>query len=289
MTKTKTEWEELKSNSQLFNASTDKCPFTFVETHCHIDYLKSINAETLAELSTKFGIDKMITISVSPENVNEAFTLAQSFPKIFCTQGIHPHDARLASQDVWTQIRQNYRTDRSQIRPKIVAIGEIGLDYHYNKSPVEIQKNVFEEQLSLAIELNLPCVIHTRDADEDTLAILNNFPKLKGAVLHSYTSGMALAEWALSRNFYLGFNGIITFKNAENVREVLNLVPLNQLLLETDSPFLSPIPFRGSENNPLRIPWIALKISELKNESLEKIASETTKNAHQLFDFSLGA
>ena len=279
MPKSRSEWEELQASPLLFDHTSQKCAYSFIETHCHIDYLKNVEAEKLILDAKNFGIERMITISVSPDNINQALALALKYPEVYCTQGIHPHDARLAEKEVWELIKSNVADNHE----KIVAIGEIGLDYHYNKSPHEIQKNVFEEQLQLACDLNLPCVIHTRDADDDTLTIMQNFPKLKGAVLHSYTSGIPLAEWALSQNFYLGFNGIITFKNAENVRDVLQIVPLEQLLLETDSPFLSPIPFRGSENNPLRIPWIAQKIAEIKQESIERIASHTTQNAKKLF------
>jgi len=136
--------------------------------------------------------------------------------------------------------------------PKMVAVGEIGLDYHYNNSPPEIQRSAFERQLQIACDQDLPVVIHTRDADEDTKAILKNFSsklKRKG-VVHSFTSTLELAEFVLSEGFYIGFNGIITFKKAENVQEVVKITPVERILFETDSPFLTPVPHTGKENAP---------------------------------------
>lgn len=165
------------------------------------------------------------------------------------------------------------------------AVGEIGLDYHYNNSPIDVQKKVFEKQLQLACDLDLPVVIHTREADEDTRDILKNFiPHLKRkGVLHSFTSGRALAEYALSEGFYLGFNGIITFKKAENVQEVVQITPLEQILLETDSPFLTPVPHRGKENAPYYLPFIAQKVAELKGETIEKILPIVYQNSLNCF------
>jgi TatD DNase family protein len=170
-----------------------------------------------------------------------------------------------------------------------VAIGEIGLDYHYSKSPHDEQRQAFEEQLQIAIDFNLPVVIHSRDADEDTMAILKNFSstlKRKG-VIHSFTSGLKLAELAIKENFYLGFNGIITFKNAENVRDALRLTPVEKILLETDSPFLTPDPYRGMENAPYYLPFIAEKIAEVKNLELTSVLEHAYKNSIDLFHFKL--
>jgi TatD DNase family protein len=169
--------------------------------------------------------------------------------------------------------------------PKMVAVGEIGLDYHYNNSPADIQKSVFEKQLQIACDQDLPVVIHTRDADEDTKAILKNFSstlKRKG-VVHSFTSSLELAEFVLNEGFYIGFNGIITFKKAENVQEVVKITPPERILFETDSPFLTPVPHRGKENAPYYLPFVAAKIAELKNLEIEGLKKQVYENSLSCF------
>lgn len=239
--------------------ATLPCPI--IETHCHLDYLKNIGLDNLINTTTQLGIEKIITISVAPNNFQAVIDLSSKYQNVYCTQGIHPHQAIDFNDDCLTTLKQNINSS------KVVAIGEIGLDYYYNKSPIETQRKVFETHLQLAIDSDLPVVIHTRDADEDTISILKNFSqklKRKG-VLHSFTSGKALAEFAVSEGFSLGFNGIITFKNALNVVQVLELTPLENILLETDAPFLTPAPHRGEENNSLYLPLIADKIAQVKN------------------------
>jgi TatD DNase family protein len=166
-----------------------------------------------------------------------------------------------------------------------VAVGEIGLDYHYNNSPRDIQIAVFEKQLQIACDTNLPVVIHTREADEDTRDILKNFSKnLKSkGVIHSFTSSKELAEFVLAENFYIGFNGIITFKNAINVQDVVKITPIEQILFETDSPFLTPVPHRGKENAPYYLPHIVEKIAELKNISLDILKPQVYQNSFRCF------
>ncbi len=168
---------------------------------------------------------------------------------------------------------------------KMVAVGEIGLDYHYNNSPAEVQRSAFERQLQIACDQDMPVVIHTREADEDTKAILRNYSstlKRKG-VIHSFTSTLDLAEFVLSEGFYIGFNGIITFKKAENVQEVVKITPQERILFETDSPFLTPVPHRGKENAPFYLPFVAAKIAELKNVDLDLLKVQVLKNSLQCF------
>lgn len=251
----------------------------FIETHCHLDYLK---AEPLDEIRRKIqeaGICRVVTIGVDPENLDKVKDLSDSFAEIYFTQGIHPHDAKDATENEFKKIRE-----RSGL-PKMVAVGEIGLDYHYNNSPAEIQQSVFEHQLQIAADQDMPVVIHTRDADEDTIAILRNFRqtlKRKG-VIHSFTSSLALAEFVLKEGFYIGFNGIITFKKAENVQEVVKVTPVERILFETDSPFLTPVPHRGKENAPFYLPFVAEKIAELKNLDLEELKKQVFENSLTCF------
>jgi TatD DNase family protein len=258
-------------------------PHPIIETHFHLDYLKANTKEEIISLAGKYNIEKMITISVSPENVDSVIEIANSYSEIYCTQGLHPHEGKEWNPEVKQKILNNL-SDKTRNK-KIVAIGEIGLDFYYSKSPREEQLNAFEEQLQIAVDHDLPVVIHSRDADEDTEAILKNFSKTlkRKGVIHSFTSGLGLAQFAINEGFCLGFNGIITFKNAENVRDALRITPLDKILLETDAPFLTPDPYRGVENAPMYIPFIAEKIAEVKSVSVDEVLIQAYQNSKQLF------
>ena len=250
-----------------------------IETHCHLDYLKDRPlAETLI-LSKQAGVEKIITIAVSPDNLDSVLGIAANNPDIFCTQGIHPHDASKYNDEVEAKIIFNLT------QQKVVAVGEIGLDYHYDNSPRQLQMDAFKRQLIIAINHQKPVVIHTREAEDDTVQILNELaPKLaRKGVIHSFTSTPELAKTVLALGFHIGFNGIITFKNAQNVREIVELTPLDRILIETDSPFLAPIPHRGKENAPFNLPFVAAKIAEIKNISVDEVLRVTTENAKNLF------
>jgi TatD DNase family protein len=250
-----------------------------IETHCHLDYLKALPLEEIRTLIKEAGINKVITIGVDPENLDRVKEISEIYPEVYFTQGIHPHDAKNA-----TDVEFNKIISRASLS-KMVAVGEIGLDYHYNNSPQDVQKSVFEKQLQIACDQDLPVVIHTRDADEDTKAILKNFSstlKRKG-VVHSFTSSIELAEFVLAEGFHIGFNGIITFKKAENVQEVVKITPPEKILFETDSPFLTPVPHRGKENAPYYLPFVAAKIAELKNLDVEKLKTQVYQNSLNCF------
>lgn len=250
-----------------------------IETHCHLDYLKAEPLEEIRKKISEAGITKVITIGVDPLNLDKVKELSDEFPEVYFTQGIHPHDAK-----EFTDVEFEKISTRATL-PKMVAVGEIGLDYHYNNSPQDVQKEVLEKQLQLACDKDLPVVIHTREADEDTKAIIKNFSahlKRKG-VVHSFTSSLDLAEFVLSEGFYLGFNGIITFKKAENVQEAVRITPVERILFETDSPFLTPVPHRGKENAPYYLPFVAAKIAELKNIDIEQLKNQVLKNSLTCF------
>ena len=250
-----------------------------IETHCHLDYLKDRPLEeTLAE-AQRVNIERIITIAVAPENLARVRELSQMSPFVYGTQGIHPHDAESYSDEVETEIR-NHVGDG-----KMVAVGEIGLDYFYDNADREIQREVFRRQLQIACDTNRPVVIHSRDADEDTIAILGEFEttlKRRG-VIHSFTSGPGLASYAISQGWCLGFNGISTFNKAENVRDIIRMTPIDQLLLETDSPFLTPVPYRGKENAPFYIPFVAEKIAEVKELGITEVLQTTYRNSLRTF------
>ena len=250
-----------------------------IETHCHLDYLEADELRVTLERSREVGIERIVTIAVSPENLDTVLELAHADESIWGTQGIHPHEAEKYNAEVGATIRSRMDDDR------IVAVGEIGLDYYYDHADRAVQRQVFEQQLQIAIDCDMPIVVHTREAEEDTRAILGNFVgqlKRKG-VIHSFTSSLALAEFCLGEGFCLGFNGIATFNRADNVREVVAATPLDQLLLETDAPYLTPVPYRGKPNAPYYLPFIAEKIAQVKGYDIEYLLQQAWHNSVGLF------
>ena len=259
---------------------TPSSKYPLFETHCHLDYLKENDLDKVIQLSKEIGVKKIVTISVSPSNFQDVHNLCLVDDMIYGTQGVHPHEAKDWTHDVDQKIRKDIADNQ-----KIVAVGEIGLDYYYNHSYEKDQKKAFEEQLQLASELDLPVVIHSRDAEDDTISILKNFSQTlkKKGVIHSFTSNLSLAEFALSEGLYLGFNGIVTFKNAHDVREALEVCPIDKILIETDSPFLTPTPHRGKENSPCYLPFIAQYIADFKKEKPEVILPKIYQNSLHFF------
>lgn len=250
-----------------------------LETHFHLDYLKEAPAEDILAAARAIGVDRFMTISVQPDNMPKAMELAQRFDDVFCTLGVHPHEA--AEFDDATEAYMREHAAKANNQGKVVAVGEIGLDYYYDHCDREVQKNVFRRQLELAIEFDLPVVIHTREADEDTAAILQEFaPRMnRKGVIHSFTSRMELARLGVELGFMLGINGIVTFNKAENVREIVAATPIESLLLETDSPYLTPMPYRGIENAPKYLPFVAEKIADVKGLDVETVLQQTWQNS----------
>lgn len=249
-----------------------------IETHCHLDYLEPAELDAALAAAKAVNVERIVTIAVSVDNLSKVRELAKR-DGIWGTQGIHPHEAEQFTEATAAEILQFGQDE------KMLAVGEIGLDYYYDHADRDVQKKVFERQLELAVELDKPIVVHTREADDDTKAILSNFSghlKKKG-VIHSFTSGLALAEYCLSEGFMLGFNGIITFNRAENVREVLAATPMAQMVVETDAPYLTPVPFRGKPNEPKYLPFIVEKIAEVKGVSVEEVLTATYQNSERLF------
>lgn len=250
-----------------------------IETHCHLDYLDQEQLEHTLERAREVGVERIITIAVSPCNLDRVFQLAHSADNVWGTQGIHPHEAEGYDSAVADTIRERAAD------PRILAVGEIGLDYFYDHADRGVQCEVFEAQLQLAVELDLPVVIHTREADDDTRAILRNFSASLASrgVIHSFTSSLELAEFCLADGYMLGFNGITTFNRADNVREVVAATPLEQLLLETDSPYLTPVPYRGKPNAPYYLPFVAEKVAGVKGVEVELLLQTARDNSLRLF------
>jgi len=250
-----------------------------IETHCHLDYLEQRELDAVLRLSSEVGIERIITIAVSADNLARVMELTRHADNIWGTQGIHPHEAASYGPEVDARIREHAADDR------VLAIGEIGLDYYYDHADRSVQRAAFERQLQTAVELDLPVVIHTRDADEDTRDILRNAsPALKRkGVIHSFTSSRALAEFCLGEGFMLGFNGITTFNRADNVREVVAITPAEQLLLETDAPYLTPVPYRGKPNAPYYLPFVAETVAAVKGLPVEELLQAAYRNSLRLF------
>ena len=253
---------------------------SFIDTHCHLDKLDSTPEEAIIE-AKQAGVQRMVTVSVDETSLDFVSSIVQQFPEVYGSVGFHPHDAAELTEDLEQKIRKLALEEK-----KLIAIGETGLDYHYMYSSAEVQQQVFSKQLQLAVELNLPVIMHSREAETDTLNILQEIPVPPLGVAHSFTSSFEMAKTLIEMGWYIGINGIVTFKNAEDLREVVSWLPLDRLLLETDSPFLAPTPFRGKPNKPAHIPAIATFIAELRGISLEQLSEQTSANAQRLFNFS---
>jgi TatD DNase family protein len=252
----------------------------FIDTHAHLTFPEyQADLPEVIERARAARIEAIINIALDDEAVKKSLKMAEEHPGfIFNAVGIHPHEA-----SEWNDSRQAQLKELA-IKHKMVAIGETGLDYHYKLSPVEQQQAVFRRSLQLAQELDLPAVVHSREASADTLRILReeNRGRLKG-VLHCFAGDMELGKGALDMGLYISFTGNITFPKAEKIRQAAGEIPLDRIMVETDCPFLSPQLFRGRRNEPAYVVEVARKIAELKGLSLEKVALAATKNARRLF------
>jgi TatD DNase family protein len=251
-----------------------------VDSHCHLDFPDFADErEAVIDRARAAGVGTMLTICTKITEFPSVRAIAESDPSIWCTVGIHPHEAE-SQPDIDTE-----RLVEFTRHPKVVGIGECGLDYHYDYAPRERQKTVFRTHARAAIEAGVPIIVHTREADDDTAELLaeeSGAGALAG-VLHCFTSGRALALSALDLGFYVSFSGIVTFKNAEDLRDVVRAVPLDRMLIETDAPYLAPVPKRGKRNEPAFVAHTAAFVAGLKGVSTETLAEATTENFHRLF------
>jgi TatD DNase family protein len=249
----------------------------FVDSHCHLNFPEFQNdLDAVMARARAVGVQTFLTINTRLDQAAALFSLTQRFSDVYCTIGVHPHDAvEYAGAD----LQENLLTLAQQER--VIGIGETGLDYYYENSPRAAQIESFKTHIAVAKTLDLPLVIHTRDADADTLACLAK-QNAKG-VFHCFSGDLALAKAALDLGFYISFSGIITFKKADALRDVVKYVPETRMLIETDAPFLAPVPHRGQRNEPAFVRDTAEKIALLKEVPLEQIATQTTANFFTLF------
>jgi TatD DNase family protein len=248
-----------------------------VDSHCHLDDPKfDEDREAAIERAHAAGIERMLAIGTGngPPDLDAAVRLADRYEFMYATVGVHPHDAAKATEETFARLRE------LAAHPKVLAIGEIGLDYHYDFSPRPVQREVFARQLALAAEVRKPIVIHTREAWEDTLEQITSLPY--GGVMHCFTGDAAQARQALDRGFHLAFGGVLTFPKAESVREAARLAPEDRLLVETDCPYLAPVPHRGKRNEPAFLVETARRLAEVRGLAAEEIAEITTRNFERL-------
>jgi len=267
-----------------------------IDAHCHL-FDRAFEGERPAvlERARTAGVGHIVVIGESRAAAEAALSFAtandsaegratsRGLPSISVVAGLHPHEAKDWSPEYELWLRS--MCARAPVRP--CALGEIGLDYHYDHSPRETQRAVFDTQLALAQELDLPVVIHAREADDDLLAGLRNFPKVR-AVLHSFSSGMALLEGALALGHWASFSGMVTFKNWA-MDDAIRLVPAGRLMVETDSPYLAPVPHRGKRNEPSYVKQVAERVAVVRGVSFEQVAAETTAACREFFGIEFGA
>lgn len=256
----------------------------FIDSHCHIDGAE-YDADRLEVIARakEAGVETMLNVGTGDPHsgaFERAVALAARHPEIFCAIGVHPHDAKL-----FDDVAEKRLIDLANQSEKVVAWGEIGLDYHYDHSPREVQREVFRRQLRIAVELNVPVVIHSRDADKDTIDILReeDVPCERAGMLHCFGGSLRMAQDAIELGFFISFAGNLTFKKAEDLRDTARQLPLDRLLIETDCPYLTPVPFRGKRNEPARVVETAKCLAELRSKSLDEVGQITSKNFERLF------
>ena len=235
------------------------------DNHCHL----SENAEEQILNARKALVVGFINVGTDLETSCDAIEKAKMLPDVWATVGVHPHEAKKGIEGIEDLLGD----------PNVVAVGEAGLDYHYDYSPREVQRKVFAEQIEMANKSDLPLVIHTREAWEETFNILDSEGVPKSTVFHCFTGGTIEAEECLERGAYLSFSGIITFKRSESLREAASKCPLGRALIETDSPYLTPVPFRGKKNEPANVGLVGQELAYLQDKAPEEIAIATTQNA----------
>ena len=253
----------------------------FIDSHCHIDFPElADNIDSVWEKMRENQVDRCLCNTVNLEDFPRVLKLAEAHDNVFATVGVHPDYEDIEEPDV-------ARLVQLANHPKIIGIGETGLDYYRLTGDLEWQRQRFRTHIRAAIKTRKPLIIHTRSAAEDTLKIMREENAADiGGVMHCFTETLDIAEQAMAMNFYISISGIVTFKNAVQIKEVAQKIPLERLLIETDSPYLAPVPFRGKLNQPGYVKHVAEEIAKLRGVSVEEIAQQTTKNFNKLFNIN---
>ncbi len=256
-------------------------PPTLVDSHCHLDFPDFAGElDAILARAAESGVGHLLTIGTRVSQFERVLAIAERYGNIHCTLGIHPHEAAhepAISPGRLVEMARN---------PRIAGIGEAGLDYYYDKSPRQAQRRVFATHIEAASASNLPLVVHTRDSDEDTARMLEAGAAKGGlrGVIHCFTATQYLADAVLEMGFYISLSGIVTFKNAEALRQVARAIPLDRLLVETDAPYLAPMPMRGKRNEPSFVRHTAQFVADMRGIGFDELARATTANFHRLFD-----
>lgn len=252
-----------------------------IDSHCHLDRLDLTahngSLDAALEAARERGVGHFLCIGVSAENAADVKTVAERYPDVHCSVGIHPLDVSAEKEPALEWLL------RELDHPRVVAIGETGLDYHYEPESAELQKQSFRLHLEAGRITGKPVIVHTREARADTLALLREADLTAAGVLHCFTEDWEMAKAALDLGFYISLSGIVTFRNAEALREVARQVPADRLLVETDSPYLAPIPYRGKPNLPQYVREVAELLASVRGVELEALAEQTTENFYRLF------
>ncbi|UOF91797.1 TatD family hydrolase [Fodinisporobacter ferrooxydans] len=249
------------------------------DTHCHLNDPKfQDDLAAVLEHAASQGVSFVVVPGYDYDSCLRAMELAQTHSMLYAAVGFHPHDAKDVTERYFSELEQWVKD------PKVVAIGEIGLDYYYDNSPREVQQQVFRRQIQFAKACRLPIIIHDRDAHGDIVTVLKEEKAEDiGGIMHCFSGSLEMAKECIHMNFYISFGGPVTFKNAKRPREVAAHIPIERLLIETDAPWLTPEPYRGKRNEPAHVRFVAEKISEIRGMTLEQIAEITTANAGRLF------
>lgn len=254
---------------------------SLIDSHCHLDSAEfDADRDEVIQRALDSGVEHMLAIGTGggPPDLEAGIRLAERHAAFYATVGVHPHDAAKASQ---TDL---HRLEELLSHPKVIALGEIGLDYHYDFSPRETQKSIFIEQMNIAAAARKPIVIHTREAWDDTLALIEQYwaPRGLPGIMHCFSGGPAQAQRALDLGFYLSFGGIVTFPKTLEVQAAARQAPADRILVETDAPYLAPVPKRGKRNEPAWVVHSARRLAELRGESFEEISRATSENFRRL-------
>jgi len=248
-----------------------------IDTHCHIDFKDfDRDREEVIVQAAEYGVDRLINIGADMASSRRAFALANAYENIYCTVGIHPHDSKTLTDEFISEMKTMTEN------PKVIGIGEIGLDYYRDLSPRDIQREAFVTQLDLAVALDMPVVIHVRDAMDDSLKIAEKYAGKLAGVFHCFPGTVEEAEEVIGMGFHISVNGVMTYKNSK-MQNLGREVDLGRILIETDCPYLTPVPFRGKRNVPAYVKHVCAKLAELRRMSFDEIDKITTRNAEKLF------
>lgn len=252
-------------------------PMEWIDVHAHLNMLEEGVEASIANAKAA-GVHRIITIGTEPADHPVVLEIAKKYyPEVYCTLGIHPHEGAVYTAEIGAFI-EKHLSDK-----EVVAVGEIGLDYYYDNAPREAQKEAFRAQLDIAKRHKMPVEIHTRDAEEDTVEILKEFKGEVTGIIHCFTGTSWLAQQCLDLGYNISISGVATFKNADALREVVKMTPLDRLHVETDAPFLAPVPMRGKKNTPAFVVHTAKLVAELKGVSIEQLCEQTKLNALKMF------